>query len=824
MPFDPDAFLAQQGNTTAGASGTAQNVATPPAERTAPAAGTGAMPKVSEAAVRQALLTKARAGAAQIMNPTGAMSNDPNQFADPNQQPQAPGAAPANFNPDTYLKQNFDETGAQRPEYARGDSANTAIPESFVDPEERLKLSFMGSHERIAAKLKEQGYQDVQFNDAGALVAKKDGLYHQYDPDATAWDTTKALLKGGLNKVVGNKMSRAESEAWSDMADVAPELTVGALMTATGGLVAAAAPALGLGAVGTAATAEAAATAGTGLAGLASGTGGSLAAQAAFAGANAAVSKQISTSLGRLAGTYTPNASQQLSDDLLEGGLMAAGVPIGAGFKFVGKGALNMLSKGFQAAADSTVGSRLTRALLGASANATDSVVDASLEDGGKFVTRHLSNLVDANTEDVNKYVFQKNVGYASKLLDVAKAGQNQFMADAKETFASQIPDAAKMETGKIIRGFQSELGQSGLLQFKKGDAVIPYNEILQGIQNEGEGFLKGISTSVPSSVEKAALQMPGGTANPLYKDIAGLSKTEYRQLADGINTIQRTFADRTLVGKAGAKELLELSSTARGALNGLSEMDGGPNFQRLAGKLYGSLDRSMADGMESEVGNKAALAQYNDTVKSFYEAVPTMGKVIDQSGTRAQIQKQSTEFVKNMVQPGQRAGAALQGSELDSLKNLFTEAGLDQHAAVLDKIQDRMYKMEGVRAFAPRLSKQGISKALMAAGSATGAAAMSGAGPAALGVFPISLAMGAAAQSPRLMFQAAQAGTNFAEQLGEPALEASGQFARKLVTGLQRLPPAAVKNLLNKPGVAAAIQTQIQGRMAGKIVDEPPQ
>lgn len=172
--------------------------------------------------------------------------------------------------------------GEKLPSYANGATSQTAINESPISYEDRLKLSVGDMSGKV--KFLKDNYGEVQRTKSGDLTVKYNNVWHRVDPDtfdmSDPWKMTKEIV--------------------GDMADLAPTL------------------------VKTGAQVGAAVLTG----------GASLPAQLAASGAIGSAGKGVESVLGRLVGTYQGSDEDILKDVALEGLInVGAGAAFALGVK-----------------------------------------------------------------------------------------------------------------------------------------------------------------------------------------------------------------------------------------------------------------------------------------------------------------------------------------------------------------------------------------------------------------------------------------------------------------------------------------------------------
>lgn len=174
-----------------------------------------------------------------------------------------------------------DMQGEKLPSYANGATAQTAINESPISYEDRLKLSVGNMSGKI--QFLKDNYGEVQRTKSGDLSVKVNNVWHRVDPETFSMSDPWKMTK----EIVG------------DVADLAPKILGGGAQVGAAIL-----------------------------------TGGaSIPAQIAASGAVGAAGKGVESVLGRLVGTYQATDEEMLKDIALEGLINAGGATVALGIK-----------------------------------------------------------------------------------------------------------------------------------------------------------------------------------------------------------------------------------------------------------------------------------------------------------------------------------------------------------------------------------------------------------------------------------------------------------------------------------------------------------
>jgi hypothetical protein len=654
---------------------------------------------------------------------------------------------------DSLLNQFMTKDGDMRPEYARGDSVDTPLNESPLDAVDRLRYSTLwGNKERIARALKEEGkFQDVQINEAGNVVMlDKDGAWKAFDPNNSAWETTKNLVTGnwkrygnavlgagkkaadmvGLGEEVksglerfglqdGFKIHAAEREALNDLADAAPEI---AIQTALAALtMGTSLPAAG-GAIGLKAGLQA------GLKSKLALKGAEWAGEGALMGAASASGRAALSSLGRLAGTYTATPEEQVSDGLLEMGLMAAGTPIFMGVS----GALGAVKNGLvnlgKKSAESEFGKKLMGGYIqGISPVKGNEVVEYVMQQPG-----HLSRFIDR----IEKAPLTKEVGFdgaadqmSMKYVVRLMKNSKQQLADASDALAEKLiknyPENIQVDNKIIFRPLQKEMAAAGFIRGKTKDGALLRGENLIKALDDGMSGLQIESARKLAHVVENIGE--GGVSEALAAQGDEVLKPLFSRVRDLNDNLIGITGNRVSVGRSAVKARLKSLSELRLSLSSeaTAASDAGQQvFSQFLQKAKGSLDEGFGNLLASETNatKSQALKTYFKEMESvFTQMSPFLTANKQYFSPNANRSAVLQDLFKTLGGVGTSNKAAGFQNQLPQLVKTFERLGLKNQAGFIKHNTTRLMQIQAAKAFSKLASPGTVRKVIQVAGGAVG-------------------------------------------------------------------------------------------------------
>jgi hypothetical protein len=438
-------------------------------------------------------------------------------------------------------------------------SPDAAIENSPVTSADRLKMSFGNEAGKI--DFLKNKFEGVKYDPDGALIVKKNGVWHQVDPDGlgngNAWEMTKELM--------------------ADLADAAPTI----------GLIGAS---IGAGAV----------------------TGGtSLVAQAGAQAAAGGAIEGIRTSLGRALGTYKATAEEQVQDIGLEMLFNLGGTYVAAGAGAMAKGAkgylVQKLAKSAQNLADAPPESqKLISQILGpmtVGADAVEGVIKNPVP-----VTGFLDDALRASNSE-------------KQAADVLVEGQVNSLA----SIASKLPETmSKLYTTTVSKlmnevpeeGFKSNLDtvHRGLFQdlMERGAVVVSKGkEVVTDLAGKN---LDEMSIGIKSFDDFAKAAKASGMPD----DIAG-SKEAYSLFAEYVDFLNR-MPKKNLAGKAGARQMMEFKRVFANKTRELSRRAYNSEVGYL-GKLFTSADEAMDANIRQGFADSGLASKFDDIYGAYRTA-----------------------------------------------------------------------------------------------------------------------------------------------------------------------------------------------------------
>lgn len=465
--------------------------------------------------------------------------------------------------------------------------------------------------------------------------------------------------------------------------------------------------------------------------GLAAATGGaSLLAQAGTSSAVAAAVEGGLTSLGRLVGTYDATPEEQLKDIGIEAAMNLGGTYIAAGIKPT----LGLIAKGLE-----KTGMKLSNVAPAAREMLTDTL--GTLTGSG---ARAFETLID-DAANVSKYM--RGAAVAGQSTDDALVTLANQSTDIAESIAKSARPAATELYDKMAKEVVESVGDNFTADLptviKSGLAPLEGVGMVQRLPESGKLIVLGKKEFVDALTEKAA---QSGELSALVSD-----KQSLDLLYDAANTYAKYMNAKSLPGKAGAQQLMQVRRILTDATYRLKEVADDAALapaQRMLtamkeatdGAIYKRFD--LAKPARSRITGLQSTNMFSSMNEAYGQAVTQLQPLI-----RATAQATKSGTREPYAQLGQQLLAA---GGRNNVKKSATDGLIDTLGKLGGKggatIQQQMRNLKAIDAASklmPRIRKNIVSQT--AAMGSMAALAAGNPGVAA------GVAAGAAATSPRL-------------------------------------------------------------------------
>lgn len=489
-------------------------------------------------------------------------------------------------------------------------------------------------------------FDDVRYDKDKGLVVNNKGVWQTIDPaglgGGDAWDMTKELIKDTV-----------------DLSDIAGS----AIASGAGAAL-----------------------------GAAAGPAGAI----AGAGAGGALAEGIRTSLGRLAGTYSATAEEQLQDIGIEALLNLGGEAVGLGAKATLQG-VGKAFKRIGADAAETSKDLLSESMgriTGAGPQATRTMIDQTDAVVGEL-TRAKAGSRTLN--DIVEKLRGEQLGTAQEILEEAPKALTRRFGKLKSDLIQSSKDLPSVNLGQIASDSMQVLEEAGLLRREVSEAT-------------GKSLFRVMDEDTAIAMRNAGRQ-----AEILAPQIQ-------QELQPIVNQLNKFTAMGEFSGEKAASNLMDLKKT----INDVYRDIVGPSTSPSVKALMDRVKSAFSNNIGQVFSNANLTPQYMSTVNLYQK----YADAVNMARRMAQQENGAELFVRKIVSDS-GANRTLKDLAMD-LGDLLGQKGLDQLNSLTTK--------EAAKAFTPWLPRTGFAAQATLGASAAGTAAF---GPAAL--IPL------AATSPRL-------------------------------------------------------------------------
>lgn len=648
-------------------------------------------------------------------------------------------------------------------------SPDTALPISPVSAKDRalLRLGNSAVNETGKVKFLEQNYGQVFPHPEKGLLIKKDGAWHELDPDFfkgnDPYKATAQIMKGfGKAAEMGvkgfTKQYTSVGQYWNDIKDMASTFVEGGKM---------AAKSVGSGIQSTLEgnfqdlpgdLAEAA----TGAPQVALEAIGARLGGAKGAGIAGGLAKGVYTSLGRLAGTYEASPQEQLMDIGIESVINWGGDHVAAGVRPAMQQFWNGIKK--TARIPNEVSKNIAKGFISqVSAGGRDEAVDHIFDP--KNIGR-VSNIIESNIpegSDVSRgmlAIAQKNVKTVNKFVEEATQRLPQQFGRILDEKLYKNPAISKLDVNfgtksNDILGALQEQGMGHVVRNKQGHIV------------DFDFF-----TSEADAAYRKKLNLP---AEVFSKENAGKLSALVRKIAD-----KRHLGE--MKGPAAAKELANWNKEINGIAQELRGDATNATFNRIVSMLDGQTKQTIDSTLQK--ADPSLLAGFNEAKKLYVDygnAVNFGRQALSDPQKMEVFLKQITATKSKGVKQVNKNTYAQQMEELLGKRGeVYTRRIADLYAAeTFSPVKSRMSLGQGIATGVGLGTAAGLSTVSPAVGTAMTIAAI-----------PATMIQ----SQPRTALREAQMAASIAP------------YAKKMGDVFKMLGPKEMDMLLNNPQAFSAV------------------
>lgn len=604
---------------------------------------------------------------------------------------------PSQLAPITY--EAADDGASTLPDYANGHEPSKAIPKSPLNSSERFKLFALGNKQGQLKELSKMFPEGVELDSDGNFKVQKDGLWYEMDPrleTPDSWASTakaaKSVAKAGAAIFAGTVVGAADlvdmiqgkftgKDFIPDPQKIVSAITSDDAMAEelTGEV---------------AENVDIAASLAMPGAGVAATVGKTLATAAATAGAT----KILTSSLGRLEGTYEADLDQQQMDIAKDMLFAAGGTMLGLGVKptvewFAKTGVVKKIGETLNQIPEESR-QALTRAItapfkkaaeIGRTAQGIGADDLANMVDDAPGVQRILNKAALSSTQDKGSVIVRSANEAMRKLADAGDEALKETWQIGQRELAEAIPSNIEIGAKAATDDVLDWMMDNGLLKLKSG--VNPNRVAV--LKEAGRDISRFYDLLDQNAAFTRAAKADFKTSDVAFSDEAW---TSLNSMWPKLQGIRQSPATR---GKEGVSAAIEATKIIRSMTNA-ARLAGAKEGDDVLMRFATSVGELQKKGMAQKLQQAPAAAKaYSDMIER-YSAVSDMVEPLKKA-----MRSENPEAMTNLFnQFSARAGRNEIGvkAPLQDLVKLTNERGYTSASKLADAYREiKAHKTAGV-------------------------------------------------------------------------------------------------------------------------------